>query len=51
MMRRYVHLSQEHLRDAVEKLAENPPADFAAPAREAKQGVAAKLNSASQMGP
>ncbi|MBP1599655.1 MAG: integrase [Acidobacteria bacterium] len=51
MIRRYVHLSQEHLRDAVEKLAENPPADFAAPAREAKQGVAAKLNSASQMGP
>jgi hypothetical protein len=25
MIRRYVHLSQEHLREAVEKLAENSP--------------------------
>ena len=35
MIRRYVHLSQEHLREAVEKLAENSPTIFTTPAREA----------------
>jgi site-specific recombinase XerD len=47
MIRRYVHLSQEHLREAVEKLAENSPENFTTPARGAEQAVAAKLNSAS----
>ncbi len=45
MIRRYVHLSQEHLREAVEKLAENSPTNFTTPAREAEQAVAAKLSS------
>ncbi len=46
MIRRYVHLSEEHLREAVEMLAENSPANFTTPAREAEQAVAAKLSSA-----
>jgi len=46
MIRRYVHLSQERLREAVEKLAENSPTNFTTPAREAEQAVAAKLSSA-----
>jgi integrase len=47
MIRRYVHLSQQHLREAVEKLAENSPTNFTTPAREAEQAVAAMLSSAS----
>ena len=46
MIRGYVHLSQEHLREAVEKPAENSPTNFTTPAREAEQAVAAKLSSA-----
>lgn len=51
MIRRYVHLSQVRLREAVEMLAENSPAIFTTPAGEAPNGVAAKLNSAKLMGP
>ena len=47
MIRRYVHLSQEHLREAVEKLAENSPTVFTTPAGGAQNGVASKLSSAS----
>jgi hypothetical protein len=47
MIRRYVHFSQEHLKEGVEKLAENSPANFTTPAREAEQDVADKLSSAS----
>jgi site-specific recombinase XerD len=46
MIRRYVHLSEAHLREAVEMLAENSPAIFTTPAEAARSGVAAKLNSA-----
>jgi len=46
MIRRYVHLSEEHLREAVEMLAENSPTRFTTPAGEAPKGVAAKCSSA-----
>ena len=46
MIRRYVHLSQEHLREAVEKLAEDSPTIFTTPVREAELAAAAKLSSA-----
>jgi hypothetical protein len=46
MIRRNVHLSEAHLREAVEMLAENSPAVFTTPAGEAQSGVSAKLNSA-----
>jgi len=45
MIRRYILLSEEHLREAVEMLAEKSPAIFTTPAEGAQEGVAAKLNS------
>jgi hypothetical protein len=51
MIWRSVHLSQEHLKEAVEKLAEDSPTVFTTPAHEARVGVAAKLSSTKQMGP
>jgi len=47
MIRRYVHLSEEHLRETVEMLADDPPASFTTPAREPPNDVAAKCSSAS----
>lgn len=46
MIRRYMHLSEAHLREAVEMLAENSPAICTTPAEAARSGVAAKLYSA-----
>jgi len=46
MSRRHVHLSGEHLREAVEMFAKRIPTIFTTPAGEAPSGVAAKLNSA-----
>jgi integrase len=46
MIRRYLHLSEAHLKEAVEMLAEDSPVIFTTPAGEAQSGVAAKLNSA-----
>ena len=51
MIWRSVHLSQEHLREAVEMLAEDSPTIFTTLAHEAQVGVGAKLRSAKQMGP
>jgi hypothetical protein len=45
MIRRYVLLSEGHLREAVEMLTEKSPAIFTTPAEGAQEGVAAKLNS------
>jgi hypothetical protein len=44
MIRRYVHLSEQHLREAVERLAENSPTIFTTLADEAPVGVASKVS-------
>jgi integrase len=44
MIRRYVHLSEQHLREAVERLAENSPTMFTTLADESPVGVASKVS-------
>lgn len=44
MIRRYVHFSEQHLREAVERLAENSPTIITTPADEARVGVAANVS-------
>ena len=43
MIRRYVHLSEQHLTEAVERLAENFPTIFTTLADEAPVGVTSKV--------
>jgi hypothetical protein len=43
-IRRYVHLSEQHLREAVERLVENSPTIFTIPADEDQVGVAANAS-------
>ncbi len=47
MIRRYAYLSEEPLKEGVEMLAEDSPANYTTPDGEAPNGVAAQCNSAS----
>ncbi len=51
MIRRYVQLSEQHLRETVERLVENSPTNFTTLANEAPVGVASKISPISYMGP
>ena len=44
MIRCYVRLSEQHLREAVERLAENSPPIFTTLAEQAPAGVASKVS-------
>ena len=44
MIRRYVHLSEQYLREAVERRAENSPTNFTTLADEARAGVASNVS-------
>jgi integrase len=50
MIQRYAHLSQQHMRQAIEILTENAPTDFTTPAMDARNTESSNIKCISKVG-